>query len=143
MSACVEYRGARNADGYGVLPVPVDGSRLAHRAALAEKLGRPVQGVARHSCDNPPCINQDHLLEGTQADNIADAVARGRNHGGRWNQSHCKRGHEMTPENTRMKPNRQCKSGYERRCIACERVRSTANNDRRRGVAKRRATHGQ
>ena len=34
--------------------------------------------VVRHKCDNPPCINPAHLEIGTQADNIADAFARGR-----------------------------------------------------------------
>lgn len=65
---CVEWGGARNAQGYGVMPKAVHGSRLAHRAALAEKLGRAVQGVSRHTCDNPPCVNPDHLIEGTQSD---------------------------------------------------------------------------
>lgn len=34
--------------------------------------------VARHSCDRMPCCNPDHLLWGTQADNVADRVDRGR-----------------------------------------------------------------
>lgn len=116
---CVEYEGTRNADGYGILPKPVHGSRLAHRAALAVKLGRPVEGVSRHTCDNPPCVNLDHLIEGSQAENMADAAARGRSRGGRHDQTHCIRQHEMTEENTRMKPNPKCRSGYERKCRAC------------------------
>jgi hypothetical protein len=31
-----------------------------------------------HSCDNPSCVNIDHLRYGNQADNMADAIARGR-----------------------------------------------------------------
>lgn len=31
-----------------------------------------------HRCDNPPCIRPEHLFLGTQADNIEDAVAKGR-----------------------------------------------------------------
>ena len=34
--------------------------------------------VIRHSCDNPACINPDHLSHGVDADNVADKVTRGR-----------------------------------------------------------------
>ena len=34
--------------------------------------------VVRHTCDNPLCINPDHLILGTQAQNVADREERGR-----------------------------------------------------------------
>lgn len=39
--------------------------------------------VIRHTCDNPRCINPQHLIAGTQADNIRDKVERGRQSLGR------------------------------------------------------------
>lgn len=116
---CIEWDGTRNKNGYGVLAKAVNGSRLAHRAALAEKLGRPVQGQTRHTCDNPPCVNPLHLLEGNAADNAADKVERGRARGGRYNQTECLHGHQLTPENTWLKPSKRTRSGFERVCITC------------------------
>lgn len=34
--------------------------------------------MVRHTCDVPKCINPDHLILGTQKDNMQDAVNRGR-----------------------------------------------------------------
>ena len=52
----------------------------AHRYALERKLGRELEPgeVARHTCDNPICVNPDHLLPGTQRDNVDDMMRRGR-----------------------------------------------------------------
>ena len=76
---CIETTFAyRNPYGYGQ-----SRNRLAHREAYAEARGMTTEDmkglVVLHSCDNPPCVNPDHLSVGTQADNIADCVAKGRN----------------------------------------------------------------
>lgn len=125
MLPCLPYDGTRTSLGYGLLPRPVNGSRLAARAALAEKLGRPVQGVTRHTCDNPPCVEPTHLIEGSHADNMDDAWTRGRSRGGRYNQTHCKWGHELTPENVSFKRHRSTRKDFlERVCVACRRRRN-------------------
>lgn len=56
----------------------------SHRVAYWLTHGKwPV--VCRHTCDNPPCVNPAHLLDGTQKDNIRDAKARDRLRGGSSN----------------------------------------------------------
>jgi hypothetical protein len=48
----------------------------AHRLSLELKLGRPIASgmQARHSCHFKPCVNQDHLSEGTYKDNRKDTL---------------------------------------------------------------------
>lgn len=43
----------------------------------------PVGIEVCHTCDNPGCINIDHMWEGTHQDNMADAVNKGRHPGSR------------------------------------------------------------
>lgn len=53
---------------------------LAHRWIYQETTGaKLLKGVViRHTCDVSLCVNPDHLLSGTQADNIQDCIERGR-----------------------------------------------------------------
>lgn len=67
--------------GYGIFRRHADRTRkvTAHRVAFALEVRPLLAGeVVRHTCDNPPCCNPAHLVAGTQADNVRDAVARGR-----------------------------------------------------------------
>lgn len=50
-------------------------SRLCYSAAKGP-VGKAEK--VRHRCDNPYCVNPDHLLLGTQRDNMLDMYARGR-----------------------------------------------------------------
>jgi hypothetical protein len=52
----------------------------AHRIAWSLYHGKPVPKKMKvlHRCDNPKCIEPDHLFIGTQADNVADMVSKGR-----------------------------------------------------------------
>lgn len=78
-NGCWEWRGPRSARGYGSLNT-ADGRLYAHRVAYELHNGPIPDGlVVRHKCDNPPCVNPNHLEIGTQLDNIQDSVERGRN----------------------------------------------------------------
>lgn len=50
-------------------------NRVAYRIYYGEDLG---ELVARHKCDNPPCVNPLHLEKGTKKENSEDMVRRGR-----------------------------------------------------------------
>ena len=80
-TGCVEWTGYRNGGGYGFREV---GGRmwLMHRAMWTVTNGPiPVGMYCLHRCDNPSCVNVDHLYLGTARDNFDDAVRRGRHIG--------------------------------------------------------------
>lgn len=81
---CWLWTGETNNQGYGRFPIWREGGRsrirlLAHRVAFTLGSGWTPEGVVvRHTCDSPPCVRGDHLIAGTQGDNIRDAMVRGR-----------------------------------------------------------------
>lgn len=83
---CWEWIGARSAGkfNYGRFGFstsrPCASTRNAHTVAWELDRGRklPRGKVVRHRCDNPPCCNPKHLVMGTQKQNVADMIRRGR-----------------------------------------------------------------
>ena len=75
--SCVEWRGGRDRDGYGISYV--GGRRGAHRFTWEKTYGKIPDGFCvLHHCDNPPCVNPEHLFLGTNLDNVRDRDAKGR-----------------------------------------------------------------
>lgn len=74
---CWLWVGRKNNKGYGQLSVQGK-NWLAHRYAWYLTKGFEPMLFLLHSCDTPTCINPNHLREGTQLENMQDAVKRGR-----------------------------------------------------------------
>lgn len=71
---CWLWGGMTSRSGYGIFH-----GRPAHRASYELHKGPIPDGLLiRHTCDTPPCVNPDHLLVGTPADNARDMKERAR-----------------------------------------------------------------
>ncbi len=80
-SDCLIFPGHKNEAGYG--RIKLHGKKVyAHRLIYCQtnelSLSDISGKVVRHKCDNPSCVNPEHLCIGTQKDNMADMVSRGR-----------------------------------------------------------------
>ena len=81
--ACLIWTGKKDKDGYGSIRLTMQSGGIkdarAHRIAYLLEHGELADDqVIRHTCDTPACIEGEHLIPGTNADNIADMVSRGR-----------------------------------------------------------------
>lgn len=103
MSGCISTCYGKDTYGYGRVHVGRGKYVRHHRKTWQDSHGPIPKGcVIRHKCDNPSCVNIEHLEIGTQLDNIADRDSRGRTAKG-LNNGRCK----VTPEMIKIITNSQ------------------------------------
>jgi len=75
---CIEWGGYRDRKGYGQKTVNYKVC-YTHRLAYTQAYGDIPNGMCvLHACDNPPCMNPEHLFIGTRGDNARDMAKKGR-----------------------------------------------------------------
>lgn len=125
IGSCWVWLGSLDVKGYARFRDDAGRKVSAHRFSWTHKNGPVPDGlVIDHLCRNRCCCNPAHLEPVTNAENIRRGFVNWRKF-----RTHCKHGHEYTPENTRM-------VGTERRCRECTRIA-----DRRHYYAKRGHRH--
>lgn len=123
--ACIESTWTRNSNGYGVR-IFKGQYQYAHRLAWAEANGLTYAELTRsmiicHECDNPACVNPEHLTCADQSYNMNGASKRKRIVNSA--KTHCKHGHELTPDNLYT-------SDGGRKCKICTKRRSRERKER-------------
>lgn len=134
---CWEWRGKKNDSGYGLINAPrlaLESPRV-HRLMWAMHNGPIPEGaVVRHRCDNPPCVNPNHLEIGSHLDNMEDMKTRGRSRSyatGRYD-GVCANGlHDVSSPGSLKYVTTKSKSYFT--CVECDRARKEKWEEARRG----------
>jgi len=77
-NGCWEWTSSKNPNGYGLV-YAWGKTRIAHRTAYELFVGPiPLGLCVLHDCDNPSCVNYEHLKLGTFRENNIEAITKGR-----------------------------------------------------------------
>ena len=119
-TGCKLWQGHVNGKGYGMTTYHSKTVAI-HRKILELKLGIKLSTVqfSCHACDERRCWNEDHLFLGDAKANNNDCAGKGRHHNAV--KTHCKYGHEFTPENTTYYDTGT--GSIARKCLTCHEIR--------------------
>jgi hypothetical protein len=78
LNGCWEWKGYRGPKGYGEIQINHEKVRTHRLSFLIYKGEIPEGQIIMHLCDNPPCLNPDHLKLGTIRENNLDSYKKGR-----------------------------------------------------------------
>jgi hypothetical protein len=117
-SGCWEWTGLLNSMGYAVIGLDHGKRMYAHRFSYMQTFGEiPAGYVVMHTCDNPRCVNPEHLRAGTQKENVHDMVAKGRgSNKPETPREFCRKGHRLAAENIGSRVMRGVRY---RQCLTC------------------------
>jgi len=75
---CWEWQAGRDENGYGRFNYLGDNVPAQRVSYILHKGEIPFGMLVCHTCDNPSCVNPNHLFLGTHHDNVIDMFAKGR-----------------------------------------------------------------
>lgn len=124
---CWEWTASKNSAGYGQMHAgPGRGPVRAHRVLYELLVGPIPEGLTiDHLCRNRGCVNPAHMEPVTRGENVKRGTVGEVNRARMLGRTHCKFGHEFSPENT------DTRYGT-RRCVACMRRRARDYQRRKR-----------
>lgn len=149
-TGCWLWTGCKLPTGHGQLTIKGKVYQ-AHRVSAYLWLGLDInnrfmgsrrdRSQVNHKCQNASCFNPAHLYVGTQRENVMDIPREKR--GGRF-QTHCEKGHPMTPDNyTRRTGCLTCFKAYQAKWRAENRAKINARQNAARAAKKALTATGQ